>query len=311
MKTTNTLITLVASITLALSFSSQVSVASVNNDTISQKSDNETDEFIKAYEAGRSKGILNDENMSKSNFIELCKKSVFPAYLEYSKDNPTVSFAQYIADDNYEVPQLQPGDHPTTVRANDESDNGKYSALFPSLIATHSGYSMKAGDILICYGSSSSSNSISNFPGHVAIASSSNYILEMPGTGAPHHYSATHNAKHVTKKQFFQEHTRGNDYVGVFRIKNHPKYADSASTYAYKYMYQKDNPYYSITQGALNLYTKSPSYCSKYVWYAYYQGATKDSVNHYQQFCILRPRNIMNDFTSSFHPSYIHKVTSY
>ncbi|MGQ5708474.1 hypothetical protein [Lactobacillus sp. PSON] len=306
MKTTNTLITLVASITLALSFSSQVSAASVNNDTISQKSDNETDEFIKAYEAGRSKGILNDENMSKSNFIELCKKSVFPAYLEYSKDNPTVSFAQYIADDNYEVPRLQPGDHPTTVRANDESDNGKYSALFPSLIAAHSGYSMKAGDILICYGS----DSMGKYVGHAAIATSANYILEMPGT-LNGRRSAKNNARHISKKDFFTTYANGSGkYVSVYRMKDHPIISDHASTYAYRYMYKTGNPTYSLVAQAQDLYTKSPSYCSKYVYYAYYQ-EDPSTVFMPPTPILLRPHNLMNQFMPAYKVSYIHKITRY
>ncbi|AZA24536.1 MAG: hypothetical protein DF199_00765 [Lactobacillus delbrueckii subsp. lactis] len=51
-----------------------------------------------------------------------------------------------------------------------------------NFISAKSGYSMKAGDILICYGGGSSNNSLSNFPGHAAIATSAGYILEMPGT---------------------------------------------------------------------------------------------------------------------------------
>lgn len=116
--------------------------------------------------------------MTKKDFLDLCKESVFPAYLNYVKDNPTTSFAQYIADDNYEVPEQQPDDNPTTVRANDEADNNS-SSPFVSLIAAHSGYSMKAGDILICYGTGG--NITGKYVGHAAIASSSKYIMEMPG----------------------------------------------------------------------------------------------------------------------------------
>ncbi|WLS85033.1 hypothetical protein [Lactobacillus apis] len=52
-------------------------------------------------------------------------------------------------------------------------------------------------------------------------------------------------------------------------MKNHPKYAKKAATYAYRHMYLKDNPSYMITS---NLYHKSPSYCSKYVYLAYWWG---------------------------------------
>lgn len=286
------------SVTLVLHCSVQVSAASENN-IVSQEANNKTtDEFIKAYETGRSKGILNNENMTKSNFIELCKKSVFPAYLEYSKDHPTVSFAQYIAEDNYEVPELQPGDHPTTIRATNELNNSSYSTLFPSFIAAHSGYSMKAGDILVCYGT----NSMGKYVGHAAIATSSSYVLEMPGL--------FHKAEHHTKAQFFKQHSGGSNYVLVYRIKNHPKYADAASTYAYHYMYLKDNPDYLITT---NLIHKSPSYCSKYVLLSYYWGATKSSVKtSVSGGTIVKPHDLARYwFKGSFKPSCIHKITSY
>lgn len=293
MKIKTTILTLVASIAFASTFTT--SVSATTND--------EQSEFLEAYNEGRQKGILNDENMTKKDFFDLCKKSVFPAYLNYVKDNPTTSFSQYIAYNNYEVPVQQPDDHPTIVRANN-SDNSNFSFPFVNLIAAHNGYNMKAGNILICYGT----DSMGKYVGHAAIATSANYILEMPGTA---HRSAIHNARHVSKEFFFKTYANGAEkYVAVYRMKDHPIIADHASTYAYNYMYKTSNPTYSIAAQALNTYVKSPSYCSKYVYYAYYR-EKQDSVFMMGSPTLIFPHDLMNKFMPTYHVSYIHKITSY
>lgn len=43
-----------------------------------------------AYNDGVSKGIINDTNLTKEDFLNLCKSSLFPAYLEFSKENSGV-----------------------------------------------------------------------------------------------------------------------------------------------------------------------------------------------------------------------------
>ena len=144
-------------------------------------------------------------------------------------------------------------------------------------------------------------------PGHAAIATSAGYILEMPGTK---NRSAKKNARHISKKEFFTAHTKGNDYVCVYRISKHPHYANDASTYAYNYMYKDGNPTYSIVKG-YELYKKSPSYCSKYVYYAYWKGATSSAVNKYPKYWWGKLHSLPNYFSKSFHPSYIHKITKY
>lgn len=271
---------------------------------------NSDNPFQLAYDEGRSKGIITDKNMSYSEFIGLCKNSVFPAYLNYIKDNPTISFSEYISDDNYEVPQEQLSDNPTEISASDHHEQtasamtgkNRLAQVMTKSISADSGYDMKAGDILVCYGT----NSISNFPGHAAIATSSKYVLEMPG---PFGYSSNKNAHHHSKKFFFTHHTGKDAYVIVYRIKNHPNYADDASTYAYTHMFISDNPSYLITT---NLYHKSPSYCSKYVYLAYYWGATKNSVYYHKyNTYIVTPHSLVPEFRANFAPSAIHKVTKY
>ncbi|MCI1882247.1 MAG: hypothetical protein LKI94_08665 [Sporolactobacillus sp.] len=254
------------------------------------------DEIQTAYTTGKDKGIITNENMTYSEFTALCKNSVIPAYQQYSKQNPTVTFQQYIADDHYEVPEQQPGDHPTEVQAND-STKSSGNTMQP-LTSAKSGYNMKAGDILVIYGINSDSSG--KFIGHAAIASSSKYVLHMPGY--------FHYAEHWTKKHFFQHYTSSHSYVAVYRIKKHPHYSNDAASYAYHKMYKKSNPWYSITT---RLYHKSPSYCSKYVYLSYWWGATHSALIYYKKAHIVTPHGLVGNFKGTFKPSYIHKITKY
>lgn len=271
----------------------QVKAAEVNNN-----------KFLEAYLSGVNKGIINSKNMSKEDFIELCKDSVFPAYLEYTKDNPQVTFEQYVAMDNYEVPKKVPDDNPTTVRGSDENNSKNMWSPFLNLVAASNGYSMKAGDILICYGT----NTIDKYIGHAAIATSANYILEMPGYKSGE-YSRAHNAHCTSKKNFFKKYANGKGKrVEVYRIKQHPKYADVASTYAYRHMYKQDNPYYQLPSA---LYDKSHSYCSKYVYLAYRYGAKASSVKTHLSTYQVPPYELTWEFSSSFTPAHIHTITQW
>ena len=157
-----------------------------------------SDEFKKAYNTGKSKGIITDENMSYKDFVSLCKKYVFPAYLNAVKEDSTLTFQSFIAQDNYEV---SPEDSGVTssalLRATDSSS-----------------YNMQAGDILVVWGSNSLDKA--SYVGHAAIASSSKYIMEMPGKKISKH------ATHTKKATFFKRHTGGPRYVEVYRIKNTP-----------------------------------------------------------------------------------------
>lgn len=158
---------------------------------------------------------------------------------------------------------------------------------------------MKAGDILVCYGTNSDFSG--KFIGHAAIATSAKYVLQMTGPG--------HRAEHYAKKTFFNKYTGRSSYVAVYRVESHPTYASKAASYAYNHMYKVTNPSYFIST---NLYHKSPSYCSKYVYLAYYWGATKNALTYYSSnLHIVTPHGLVGNFKGSFHPAYIHKITKY
>ncbi|BDR60919.1 hypothetical protein [Lactobacillus xylocopicola] len=141
-------------------------------------------------------------------------------------------------------------------------------------------------------------NITNSMMGHAAIATSSKYALEMPGKKI---------STHTSKATFFRRNSGGQKNVVVYRIKFHTAYANKAATYAYNYKYRKTNPSYMI-----NLYHKSPSYCSKYVYLAYWWGATKSALTNYRGIPhIVTPHGLIENFVGSFVPKYICKVTRY
>lgn len=145
------------------------------------------------------------------------------------------------------------------------------------------------------------SDSSGKFIGHASIASSSKYVLHMPGYGS--------HAQHWTKKHFFQAYTDGNSYVAVYRIKKHPNYSSDAASYAYHKMYKKSNPSYNLNP---YLYDKSPSYCSKYVYLSYWWGATHSALKYYSSgIHYVTPHGLVGNYKGTFKPSYIHKITKY
>ncbi|MCI1231343.1 MAG: hypothetical protein LKG10_04400 [Lactobacillus delbrueckii] len=283
-------IVVVLGVLLLLQFKSTVKA-----DVGTSNSDNE---FVKAYSIGRSKGILTDDNMTESDFVNLCKNTVYPRYLKYSYEYPGMSFEDYLAEDNYEVPVQTTEDKPIVI--NHKSSTASTNKIGLLGVSANRDYKMKAGDILVCYGTSSSSNSIPNHVGHAAIASSSSHILEMPNIWS--------HATHVGKASWFAKHTKGKDYVAVYRVKKHPYYAEDAAGYAYHDMYINNNPKYLLSP---NLYDRTTSYCSKYVYCAWYYGATKDSVKHYNTGHYVLPHSFIGNWKGSFVASYVYKVTEY
>lgn len=118
-------------------------------------------------------------------------------------------------------------------------------------------YNMKAGDIMVCYGS----NPMGTLIGHAAIAYDSQNILEMPG------YSYSSGVKKTSKADFFKKYSSNGKYVNVYRLSN-SSYASDAADYAYNNMYLKNKPTYSLYSPNFKSYDHR-SFCSNYVIRAY------------------------------------------
>lgn len=255
-------------------------------------------QFENAYNNGVSEGIIHGD-VSKGSFVRYCQNSVYPAYQRSQENLPYFArstFTEYLEEDNYEQPVEN--DIPTVATSSSAqpSDGLAYAKKkLPS-------FKMKAGDIMVVYGTNSIKNAVGTFVGHAGMAISSKSVLHMPGFKKK--------AQKWSKSSFFKKYTKGASYVSVYRMPT-SKYAQKAATYAYKNMYKKHNPKYTLTPV---LYSKSPSYCSKYVYLAYYWGAGHTNIGiksyplgiHY-----VTPHGLIGNFLSSYPstmPKYKYKI---
>lgn len=199
-----------------------------------------------------------------------------------------------MAADNYEVPiDLNNSKvKPEHIRAR----SIKVKGLAVAVRHAKHGYHMKSGDIFVVWGF----NTMGVFVGHSAVALSASKVIHMPGWHK--------HAQVYTKKHFFQKYTKKGGYVQVYRLTKHPHVAAKAAKYAYKYMYKKHNPSYKLT---FNLYRKSPSYCSKYVYLSYYRGGTHKSVKKFLPEHLVAPHTYIRDWKGSYKPKDMYTITAY
>ncbi|WP_256326264.1 hypothetical protein [Staphylococcus sp. HMSC036D05] len=123
---------------------------------------------------------------------------------------------------------------------------------------------MKKGDFFITNGTDSK-----GFTGHAAIYLGNGKIKEAPGFKRPVKVKRFYEWKKATlkKKKGHPKHR----YIGVYRAPK--KYRGKAGRYAASHF---SHVPYNITP---NIYSKSPTYCSKLVWQSYYYGAGPSSVH--------------------------------
>ncbi|MFT8709751.1 MAG: hypothetical protein ABF820_10005 [Sporolactobacillus sp.] len=200
----------------------------------------------------------------KENYADWIKDSnteFLPVYNEGIQDgviSKNISYANWITSMNYG--QMPEGNKIFTVKS--------------IISGPGDSYDVRAGDILL------TNNTDPGILGHVGIATSSSYILDMPGkTNFPQ--ASPDNNRHITVSKWIANYARDGKYVKVFRI-NNSSLANEVSTYAYHNFYSEGNSgdknvhiTYEITP---NLWSKSPSYCSKLVYQAYYYGSGSENV---------------------------------
>lgn len=139
-------------------------------------------------------------------------------------------------------------------------------------LSSYQGFTMKAGDIFITNGTS-----YNGLTGHSAIATTDNYILDAPGYTLPNGKNTT---RQSTLASWIQEYTASprNGTVWVYRVPSKYDYvAQAAGTWADRHYYsttgsatQNIFPAYSVT---LALHSTDPTYCSKIIYQAYYEGS--------------------------------------
>lgn len=77
-----------------------------------------------AYQDGRQSGVISNSNMTEADFKQLCDKSVIPEYEAAKQSDANLKFADYIKEDNYEVPEQTSEDNPTIISAGGSFSSG-------------------------------------------------------------------------------------------------------------------------------------------------------------------------------------------
>lgn len=262
-------------------------------------SDN-TQSFMSVYQTGVAQGQISD---SKTEFLQKCRNELFPEYLKFIEiPGNNISFAEYAKENGYDQ-DMPLGEDTQTVSASDFSNSNSQNDVSPFISlykrVSSKKVKIKAGDILVCHGTKDFN---AMFLGHAAIATSSKYVLEMPGKVKG--VSLNKNTRHYPLSKFFAAHTKNNSYVSVLRISKHPVYAKTASSYAWNKMYKNGKLRYSVLG---SLYKKNPSYCSKYVYLAYWYGDHHKGMKGNLKWVF--PYTISNVWKGNYRPSYIYKVT--
>lgn len=282
-------------IKILLTFVVVLTLTSIAKQANADENNNYDSDIERIYQQGKDKGILTDDNMPFEQFSNLMKDSVIPAYESNKEDDSfNQSLDDFTSDDNYEV------DNTTPTLDMAEANAQEMPKFGHNKVKASKSYNMKAGDIMVCYGS----NPMGTLIGHAAIAYDSQNILEMPGPPTP-------GAKITSKKNFFSKYARNakeGKYVNIYRVSN-SNYAKNAANYAYNNMYKgSTNPSYWLNPWFND---KMHSYCSKYVFLAYYN-SNKSSVsqpmiaNNFNSY--IRPHELQNYFSSQ---KKLTNITSY
>ncbi|MCM3224234.1 hypothetical protein [Terribacillus saccharophilus] len=235
------------------------------------------------YRKAIKEGVISEADLSLEDWLtenEQYKK----IYDDGVKDNvfeSPITYEEWLKLNNY-------GQEPKDV------NDGEVTTF---KIQAKSTFKVKPGDIFITNGTFAS-----GIIGHAAIANGANHILDMPGYG-----DKSDNNRQLTVSQWLSKY-KSKGWIKVYRIKD-SKLAAQVARYA-------DTHYWS-TKGAAtknihiaykitpHLYTKSPSYCSKLVFDAYWYGTGSKKVMGASK-GFVPPYGLISQFNPGWGPSKVH-----
>ncbi|PAF35566.1 hypothetical protein CHH58_16040 [Terribacillus saccharophilus] len=159
----------------------------------------------------------------------------------------------------------------------------------PQMLGTQSleGYTGVTGDILI-----TNDTQASGITGHAGIMVAPGKILEIRGKG-----------HEVTITTLYQWRTRYNK-TNVYRVSDYSVASAAAKWARANYFDSNRNPGYQINT---SLYSKSPTYCSKIVWQAFYYGTGAKKVMKTPLERMVHPYVLPNLFYSNYKPYVVKK----
>lgn len=169
--------------------------------------------------------------------------------------------------------------------------SGEPSFSIQAKKASLSGYTGAPGDILV----TTDTQKNTGLTGHAGIVISTGKILQIAGPGKK--------IKVMTVAQWRSNY----DKTNVYRVQTQ-SVAIEAARWAKNNYKDGSNPGYKVNT---SLYSKSPTYCSKIVWQAYYYGSGSKKVMKTPSTRIATPYALRTLFYSSYTPARIIKEQNY
>lgn len=254
------------------------------------------------YELGVEQKIINPFTYPYKKWNKEIAQLLYANYEQLKKtmsNEISFSYADFVKQNNFGI--IAGTDDSITSAG--KSDNLTRTASSNSNINKFVN-TIKAGDIIY-----TTEYTLSGFIGHAAMASSNNWIVEMPG-GKNYKKGIPDNNNQCTTKQYITKHIKQWNYV--YRLKDQTlakkvaKYADH-TFYSSKGTTKKDRHIkYYIDSHAKRL---NPSYCSKLVYYSYYYGSGNLPVMIPMASITIPipPANVVGLFSSKYSPKYVGK----
>lgn len=249
--------------------------------------ENSESDYEALYHQAIEEGIVNKDELSLDEWLkqnEEFQQIYDDGIKEDVLDPSSLNYSEWLKLNNYgQEPKDDYNDEVVSF-----SINAKSKAKF----------TVKPGDIFV-----TNATSAAGIVGHAAIANGSNHILDMPG---PKYKPKSDNNRQLTVSQWVDTYDSG--WIKVYRIKD-SKLAAKVASYADTHYYsskgtaKKDiHIAYALTP---HLYSKSPSYCSKLVYDAYYYGSgSLKVIKPYSGYVF--PYEIHRQFYSNYKPSKVH-----
>ncbi|KIN30881.1 hypothetical protein [Bacillus subtilis] len=253
------------------------------------------------YNQAIKEGVIKQQDLSYDDWLKenVEFKKIYDAGINENVLDPTLGYAEWIKLNHYGQPPADDNTEFTTYTLGSTKTKATMLSTSTSNIKVTqlSSFRIKPGDILIT--NSTSSNGI---VGHSAIANGANHILDMPGYG-----NKSDNNRQLTVSQWLSKYNHG--WIKVYRLKD-SSMAAKVARYADRNFYSSNGSStknihiaYKIDR---HLYQKSPSYCSKLVYDAYYYGSGSASVVRAQHGYVM-PYDLPGVFTAKYRPSMVHQ----
>lgn len=253
------------------------------------------------YNQAVKEGVIKQQELSYNDWLNqnVEFKKIYDAGINENVLEPTLGYAEWIKLNHYGQP---PEDDNTEFTSYTLKSTGSHVTMLSTSttgvkVTQLSSFKVKPGDIFI-----TNSTSSAGIVGHSAIANGANHILDMPGYG-----NKKDNNRQLTVSQWLSKYNHG--WIKVYRLKN--------SSMAAKVAKYADRNYYSSNGTSKknihieykidhHLFRKSPSYCSKLVYDAYYFGSGSAKVVAVTSGYVM-PYDLIPLFTTGYRPSLVHR----